>query len=469
MLEADAAPVASQLLAFLREPVRHRPRYIHGEQAIPAGQWVFKFAQGRVPHTLLRDLSAEERGELREAASAFIRQVCLREGATHYQVLCLPPHARREAVKENYHLLMALIHPDRQEAQHAAWPTGCAQRVNHAYAVLSDDVRRAAYDVGLDKVDSGNTRRADIPPAAAETVARRPQGRPRQGEAVARMGRPLALVTGAAAAIVLFQMWLVSDLPTEYATLERAFPFDVSLRWMREAIGGTELPRLLVAEAPSQDKTARDDDGSFLASLWRSRTAPDPPVPASQPSRSSPARETDAHPSAMAPAPLAPSSEPPSAKLGMDLTKELKTPVLVKPDAGAPTSSISPPAPREKRITTSDIEATVARLIGYYEAGDLDQLMALVDSSGSSYWKTEQMKQLFHEFFRATKQRHLRLSRLAWQVQADSAQARGQAALSAQYFDEPGTVERKVDLELNIELRDGRPRITQLTLFPNGP
>src|SRR5437868_6266055 len=100
MSEADAAAVASKLLDFLREPARHRPRYVNGQETI-AGLWVFKFAQARFPHAILRAFDRNDRQRIREAALAFIRQVCLRDAATHYEVLGVQAVTRPEAIKEN--------------------------------------------------------------------------------------------------------------------------------------------------------------------------------------------------------------------------------------------------------------------------------------------------------------------------------------------------------------------------------
>ena len=133
---AGAASVAAQLLEFLREPGRVRPPYLNGQQPLPEGNVVLKFALGRFPQGWQRDLPHAGQEEIVEAARAFVRQVCLRDRATHYQVLCLAADAPSEAIKENYRLLMALLHPDRQDADAHEWPTGCAQRVNDAYAVL---------------------------------------------------------------------------------------------------------------------------------------------------------------------------------------------------------------------------------------------------------------------------------------------------------------------------------------------
>src|SRR5689334_17512435 len=125
---SGAAALVPLLLAFLREPARERPRYTTGREAIQGGDHVMRFAQGRFgPHVIAKTTPAE-RIELREAALAFIRQVCLWDNATHYQVLCVRPGARREEVKENYHLLMGLIHPDRRDAESLAWPQDAPQR-----------------------------------------------------------------------------------------------------------------------------------------------------------------------------------------------------------------------------------------------------------------------------------------------------------------------------------------------------
>ncbi|MCM2329108.1 MAG: J domain-containing protein, partial [Lysobacter sp.] len=134
----DASHTASQLLAFHAEPVRYRPRLTHGRESFPGGGHVFRFAQGKFPAGILRELSTQERERLQEAASFFVRQVCFWEDATHYQMLCVAPDSRLAAIRESYHGLMALIHPDRQADGEERWPAECAQRVNKAWAVLSD-------------------------------------------------------------------------------------------------------------------------------------------------------------------------------------------------------------------------------------------------------------------------------------------------------------------------------------------
>src|SRR5271154_3867302 len=93
---AGTASVVTQLLAFLREPARHRTRYTSGRESLCDGHEALRFAQGKFPPDLAHDASSDARSELREAALAFIREVCLWDGATHYQALCVRPDAARE-------------------------------------------------------------------------------------------------------------------------------------------------------------------------------------------------------------------------------------------------------------------------------------------------------------------------------------------------------------------------------------
>jgi hypothetical protein len=135
--------------------------------------------------------------------------------------------------------------------------------------------------------------------------------------------------------------------------------------------------------------------------------------------------------------------------------------------AAAPAPRTATIAPRAvgdaARPTNLEIESLVVALIGYYEAGDADHLMSLVDGG---FWRSAQMRQSYTDFFRATRARRLRLERLAWNTESGAAKARGEATVIAEYFDRSAPVERRVDVELDIGVRDGQARITRLSLFP---
>jgi len=443
MSEADAAAVASKLLDFYKEPARFRPRYLNGQETI-AGAWVFKFAQARFPHGILRAFNVEERRRLREAACAFIRQVCLRDAATHYDVLGVQPAAKTEALKENYHLLMALLHPDRQDAH--AWPTGCAQRVNQAYAVLSDERQRRAYEASVHKIGSGAAHiaaaaQADVMPA----VAARPMSPRRRRRSRIRAAM---LVTAVIATLLFVQIAWVSDLPAEYGVLERAYPLELSARWMRSVFSSSETPRFLTENAWSPRATDVVEAAPEPKPAPR-RPAPQPPservadpepaAPAPRPARTVPLQDEPI-------APIAPAKQ--RLRLAADASEQ--------------------PAPPAPTVTSADIETLVARLVSSYEAGDVDALMALVDRAEAASVRGARMRQAYDEFFRATRQRHLYVTNLAWQFGAGSAQARGEAALSAEFVGQDAAFERRVPVEVDIALREGRARITRLALFPDG-
>ena len=487
MHEAGAAVVAAQLLAFYKEPVRYRARLTHGRDYFGGGLLVFRFAHGKFSHALMRDLAPAERERLREAAAFFIRQVCLWEGATHYQLLCLPRGARREAIKEHYQGLIALLHPDRQDPS-GHWPPGCAQRVNHAYGVLSDDQQRSQYDASLQHA-SGSAFGDSIREAPLTAAGRSPV----IGKGVVariRMRKPVLIFAAVVASLFFAQIWWFADLPREYATLAGAAPFDLSSGWMRDVRSGTERPRFIGAgetQRPQAPRTA-DADGevstSFLTPLWRTlsprgsepqaaaravvetRVANAPPPVARV---ENPAPRSDAAPSrieqpASAMEGAAARVEPPMARAPVPASATRSVPLVlaqtVAPDAAA--------AATQAELAREDMEMLVARVVTYYEAGDLDRLLGMYDVGSIGFWEAIRIRHDFQEFFRTTRARQLRLSRLSWETTAQSARVRGVAALTAEYSEQPGgRLERNVELELDVIVRDGQARIARLSLFPH--
>jgi curved DNA-binding protein CbpA len=62
----------------------------------------------------------------------------------HYQVLGVPPEADEAAIRSAYLRLMRAHHPDHRPGD--ATSAEVARRVNAAYDVLGDRLRRSAYD-----------------------------------------------------------------------------------------------------------------------------------------------------------------------------------------------------------------------------------------------------------------------------------------------------------------------------------
>lgn len=80
------------------------------------------------------------------AACYFVRAGLLHATADHYTLLGLTPDATADVIKDRYRLMMRLLHPDFAQADGPHWPSDTAARVNRAYEVLSDPIKRQPYD-----------------------------------------------------------------------------------------------------------------------------------------------------------------------------------------------------------------------------------------------------------------------------------------------------------------------------------
>jgi len=437
----DAAAVAERLKSFASDPSGDAHRFLLGIEPLPAGGCVLRFAQGRFP-TALRHTAAEER-DLRSAAERFVRRVCLADGADHYQVLCARRDAPYGTIKENYHLLMALLHPDRQERAADPWPEACAQRVNLAYATLGDEAMRRGYDALI---------RAGRPAPRARTAQGSRSARARINEV--RFAKTLIAVSAVVAALLAAAL-IVDD--AEYR--DRSVLQASLARLGANPAPHSERPRYVGATAMAQPQRANDavaaedsEPFSFLKPIMRVLKAepPKPIIPVPQ-------LET---------LPAAPQSAP-----ALRIARSVSPVQVVQaaaPRASPPPAAAAPSsAPRESndtaRPSNQEVESLVVALISYYEAGDADRLVGLVDGG---YWRTAQMRQTYSDFFRATRARSLRVERLTWNRADGEAKAKGEATVFADYFDQSSPVQRRVDVELDIAMREGRARITRLALFP---
>ena len=63
----------------------------------------------------------------------------------YYDVLGIRPNASPEEIKKAYHRLAFQCHPDRNWESEEA--NGQMERINEAYAVLSDPIKRREYDL----------------------------------------------------------------------------------------------------------------------------------------------------------------------------------------------------------------------------------------------------------------------------------------------------------------------------------
>jgi hypothetical protein len=135
--------------------------------------------------------------------------------------------------------------------------------------------------------------------------------------------------------------------------------------------------------------------------------------------------------------------------------------------------SVAPVRPAAAATASSpsrdQVERLVAQLVGYYDAGDADRLVALFDDDRLGFWSGLRTRNAYSDFFGATRERRLRIERLGWHLNGATAEARGEAIVTAEYQDGRPRLERRVPVELDIVLDGGEPRLARLVLFPNAP
>ncbi len=451
MNEAGAAVAAAKLLELYAQPVRHRSRLTHGRETLPGAIHAFRMAQGRFPEGAMPGISAQERARLREAAEFFIRQVCLWDGATHYQVLGVPPDAPRQQIKEHYHALMGLLHPDREDAESGRWPVAAASRVNQAYAVLSDKALRHDYDADLGR--AAQAPRGFTAQDAQASVAARTRASARRAGPANRSPFVRAALVGSAtiAGLLFLNAWWASDVPGKYATLQSATPLESSWRWMRESMSNASLPRFL-ASGDHADASPRPFEAP--AGAWK--PSPEPSIVRASHAETIPAPDPVAEPVRV------PEARPP-AREAFRLAGEVEA--VRPPPAAAPVQAPQPSQPTEASV--AELEMLVAQLVSHYEAGNLERFLGLFDPASLGVVEAVGLRNDFEEFFRTTRSRQLSLQAISWGSGSQPARARGEALVRASYQDRPERIERSVAIDATIAWRDGRPRFARLSLYPH--
>ena len=446
--ELEAAAVAARLRSFQQDPMRAGMRIADGREPLPDGGIVLRFAQGKIPASLAT--SDAQADELRSAARYFVSRVCLADHADHYQVLCASRDAPLETLKDNYHLLMALLHPDRQEGAAEPWPQSCAQRVNLAYATLGEETSRRDYDIRLRKQPP----RARIAPSGVPARSARTRD--------VRFAKSL-IVVSITLAVVVGGALLIQDENPDSSILQSTFA-----RLRLDPSHATSRPRYVGASAAGaqqrlNDATASDESPALeiFKPLMRAFASEEP--------------------KAYVPPKAAPTVADAPASLSREaMPQELVAPAAARPvavsttvpivvaQASVPVPQPVVPPPAEGRPSNSEVEDLVVALISYYGAGDADGMMGLIDRDSIGFFRRNSLRQTYSDFFRDTRARKLRIDNLAWTTSPGAASARGAATVTAEYQDR-APMEKSVDVQIDIVLRDGKARVARLNLFPQTP
>ncbi len=170
----SVATLAADLDAFARA----KRGAAHGSPTVSteAGRLILLLAAGKradIPGVEAND--ARRMQSLSEAARRVVAEVFLSVHSNHFVTLGLSPNADNATIREHFRRLMAVVHPD---AKPVGFPGDAAARVNHAYALLSNEETKSAYLDALTQpasestaVESGAQRvargpRAPLPPRA---------------------------------------------------------------------------------------------------------------------------------------------------------------------------------------------------------------------------------------------------------------------------------------------------------------
>lgn len=156
-LSSEEIPeLLSLALAFYRSPGRYA-ELRNARVPLPAGIGELLAAQGRalsderVVDTAARLGSSPE--ELRAAQLFFIKQALLEAGGDHYRTLGVARDADSGEIRQHYHYLIRLFHPDR-DVDSEGWDNLYAPAINAAWNTLRNPARRAAYDASLPEPDA---------------------------------------------------------------------------------------------------------------------------------------------------------------------------------------------------------------------------------------------------------------------------------------------------------------------------
>lgn len=435
---------------------------------------------------------------LAEDATLFLRHCLARDDASHYDVLCLAPDASAEAVRENFRLLMQLIHPDRQDGCDP-WPEGSAARVNRAYAALKTRETRAAYDRELASRHREATARAaaaarpGTPSAGKRAAVHRSRLRGpfvpewlSAGLADFVRARPvassLAMIVVGSASIIAALAWESRD-----ATLTR----DVAPRVAADASAtpgprrpgtaglGASRPAVAIADyAPGAERIAASVavdraaapaakvEAAAPAAVAAARSSATPGVPVRGDTGA--AREGGPVQGGAQAAPLvvttvaevAASATPVPVSAPVPVAAALPVPAPLPVAVPAPDPTVAPPA-------TAEIEAFFAAFVESYEKGRADAIAALFDDEADAnhHHGRAAIRGEYDEIFRLSSWRRMQLTRINWRRAGDRAHATGEISVRIGWRD-GREVEQRLAVDMELVRRDGRAVVARLAQQP---
>ncbi|MFO1316213.1 MAG: J domain-containing protein [Burkholderiales bacterium] len=464
---AAADRTAKLLLWFTRDPMRYRAEARRRDAPPLDGEVVLRLALGHRVEFSDPAMRGANAAALRDAAAAYVRRAMFAPGATAYQILGLPPGASAQAVKENFRLLMQLVHPDRQDA-HAVWPEDFAARANRAHDVLRNDEARAKLD--RDEAERAARARAKQQKAAAAAAT----ASPRRALAPVAVRRPPPRP--------LLPEWLTAGVGGFVRRHPAVVAFALLLGSGALVIGmaGWNRPPGSLMRDADAPRVAAPAASAPVAAPTATATVPAAPLPADRDTGSGVPSPRAAPPAATAtPDP----TRPPAAKSGDPVGGENAV-VAAPPVATAEAPAVPPPAQDAEvvpvrletapppdagpqALTVADLDALSAALADAYDRGRVDAFAALFadDARTNLHQGRAAIRGEYDELFRLSEWRQMRIRQLDWRRTGDRAHASGELEVRIGWRD--GRVARQsVAVDVEVARRDGRALITRLAHEP---
>lgn len=503
----SVATLAADLDAFARA----KRGAAHGSPTVSteAGRLILLLAAGKradIPGVEAND--ARRMQSLSEAARRVVAEVFLSVHSNHFVTLGLSPNADNATIREHFRRLMAVVHPD---AKPVGFPGDAAARVNHAYALLSNEETKSAYLDALTQPASEST--------AVESGAQRVARGPRAPLPPRARWRALLDILRSRHALLWFAVVLLAPVVLLFvSSFQRADPVRLvearpgdggagGTGWRRDAVpptadapnamtGAAVLQTPVIAPPGTDAGTPRLDGMSLTSGLsTRSLELLSAKRPARQPPENNrPLAKTSAESTpATSLAPTAPSTSPATSNtvtgsVANPADASLRQPLPMQRDpqvaaaavsvsaATAPTavagtqtiaaaspasSARAPSTAGQASIRDAELDDLLLRFANAYESGSIAGFAQLLSSTMTG---RRQMLAEYERVFSATRSRTIKFNQLKHSTNGERVSTAGYATVTTIDQDNRSSTQR-VFLEFDIGRDRGEARIERLANY----
>ena len=426
--------------------------------------------------------------ECRAALTFFIKQALLEARGDHYRTLGVSRNADGALIRQHYHYLIRLFHPDR-DLDREGWETLYAPVINEAWNQLRTPAKRRQYDASLppsDAFDAVLAPRHD-PAGAASAAATSGASAPvvRAGAGVVTgflVGLPPRLVLGAVFGVplLLVLLWLLMKpapqnlrVAGQEVLFAEAGETDPPLAEGNSAARESASGAVESATATLQTRTApRRATSAELERQVRERLAsatsavlgPDMEAPTRRaPPPAAPA-ESSPRPEFVAAAPVETVSAPETAPVQRPVPVPAQESSRDRPPAPEPVA-VSEPVPMLPALDGAQLGGVLEAFARSYEAGDVQRFSALfaVNADTSDVRGRDAIRHLYQSFFSRPETREIRFGQMLWEYQSPfRSRGTGAARVTTVPLDGGAAASGELMITLEVEQTAAGPSIIGL-------